>query len=41
MFKDNYKDDFEKYLDLEDHILRQYQIIDIIGRGQFGIVWKV
>ena len=41
MFKDSFKDDLEKYLDLEDHILRQYQIIDIIGHGPYGIVWKV
>ena len=41
MFKESYRDEFEKYLEVEDHILKQLQILDVIGRGTFGFVWKV
>ena len=26
--------------DIDDHVLRKYEIVQKIGRGTYGIVWK-
>lgn len=30
----------DSFLEIDEHLLRSFKILDILGQGAYGVVWK-